>query len=312
MTQTAIAVWEPDQQEMDIYRRHYAPANTTNEEWEIFLETCRAYRVSPIRRQIYLVGRYDGVKRRMVNTPQISIGTLRLLALRTQEFEGTTEPEWGDEEGNWYTCWPKAKGKHPYAARVGIYRRGFRSPVWGIVYFHELAQKTREGKFTHFWEDSGIHQLAKCAEADGLRKAFEEECGGVYIHEEMLQADSDRPPVSVIPVVESDDPEINEALKEMAAQATQPQANGHQAEEAQPALTLGKLFLLGKERELWNEVSGAKFYSFASAVLGGIPVNKQSKLDQGQLLQVQAAIMQEIHMRNQPAPLANAGAGTGK
>ena len=56
MTQTAIAVWEPDQQEMDMYRRHYAPANTTNDEWEIFLETCRAYRVSPIRQQIYLVG----------------------------------------------------------------------------------------------------------------------------------------------------------------------------------------------------------------------------------------------------------------
>ena len=53
----------------------------------------------------------------------------------------------------------------------------------------------------------------------------------------MLQADSDRPPVSVIPVVESDDPDTNEALKE-TAQSVQPkeaeklaQANGHQEQE---------------------------------------------------------------------------------
>ncbi len=213
---TALAVWEPDSREMDIYRRHFAPQSTTNDEWDIFLETCRTYRISPIRRQIYLVGRWDNVKKRMVNTPQISIGTLRLLALRTHEFEGTTEPEWADIEGNWYTCWPERLGKHPYAARVGIYRKGFRKPVWGVVYFHELAQKTKEGNFTKFWNDSGIHQIGKCAEADGLRKAFEEECGGVYLHEEMLQADSDNPVVSIYPEVDEADSMANDALRESA------------------------------------------------------------------------------------------------
>lgn len=221
----ALAVWEPDSREMDLYRRHYAPASTTDDEWEIFKETCRVYRISPIRKQIYLVGRYDSVKKRTINVPQVSIGTLRLMALRTREFEGTTEPEWGDEDGNWFTCWPKAKGKHPYAARVGVYRKNFRKPVWGVVYFHEVAQttdvwengrKTGEKRFTHFWEDAGIHQLAKCAEADGLRKAFEEECGGVYIHEEMLQADSDTPIISIIPVVDEGNTDTNDALRETA------------------------------------------------------------------------------------------------
>lgn len=241
MAEQTVQVWEPDQQEMDIYRRHYAPANTTDEEWEIFLETCRAYRVSPIRRQIYLVGRYDSVKKRMVNTPQISIGTLRLLALRTKEFEGTTEPEWGDEEGNWYKLWPKHLGPHPYAARIGIYRRGFRSPVWGIVYFHERAQKKSEqngGGLTKFWNDQGINMITKCAEADGLRKAFEEECGGIYLHEEMNQADADSSVVTIIPEVDTSDPETNEALKETASksQALQMQSQVNLPEEKQSSI----------------------------------------------------------------------------
>lgn len=222
MSQTALVEWQYDQKEFDIYRRHFAPPTTTDDEWEIFLEMCRSYRISPIRRQIYLVGRYDSVKKRTVNVPQVSIGTLRLMAIRTNEFEGTTEPEWGDEEGNWYTCWPKAKGKHPYCARLGVYRKNFRTPAWGIVYFQEVAQwtdiwengrKTDKKRLTSFWEDKAIHQIIKCAEADALRKAFEEECGGVYIHEEMAQADSDSPVVTIIPDV---DAEANEALRETA------------------------------------------------------------------------------------------------
>jgi len=296
MTQTAIAVWEPDQQEMDMYRRHYAPQNTTNDEWEIFLETCRAYRVSPIRRQIYLVGRYDAAKKRMVNTPQVSIGTLRLMALRTNEFEGTTEPEWADEEGNWHTCWPKSKGKHPYAARVGVYRKNFRTPVWGVVYFHEVAQTTKDNqgnkRYTKFWEDSGIHQLAKCAEADALRKAFEEECGGAYIHEEMLQADSDRPPVSVIPVVEEDDAETNDALKETAQAAAQPKEPIQpkaQQQPAKPALHSQGLYTKGWKLKLWKDVAG--FHQQAASILGKF-VNAEiaKSLTQQELEEIDAAI----------------------
>lgn len=233
---TELAVYEPDPQELDIFRKHFAPATTTNDEWSIFLETCRTYRLSPMRKQIYLVSRYDSQKKRNVATPQISIGGLRALALRTSEFEGTTEPEWGDEEGNWYKLWPKSKGLYPYAARIGVYRRGFRAPVWGVAYFHELAQKTKEGNLTRFWATMGLHMIAKCALADALRGAFEEEVGGLYLHEEMNQADADGAVVSVIPVVDQDDPETNEALKETARQQSPAKAQNytHTATQAAP------------------------------------------------------------------------------
>jgi len=89
------------------------------------------------------------------------------------------------------------------------------------------------------------------------------------------------------PVTKTNGKSADQALHEAA---TQPQTN----EPEQPALTLGKLFLLGKERGLWSDTSVAKFYSLASAVLGGIPINGKSKPDQSQLLQVQAAIEQEV------------------
>jgi phage recombination protein Bet len=288
-----------------MYRRHYAPSTTNDDEWEIFLETCRAYKVSPIRRQIYLIGRWNNEKKRVTNVPQISIGALRLMALRTREFEGTTEPQWGDEEGNWYTCWPKAKGKHPYAARVGIYRKGFRAPVWGIVYFHEVAQKKRDGSLTQFWQDSGLHQLAKCAEADGIRKAFEEECGGIYLHEEMLQADTDNPVVSIIPEVDVVDADTNEALKQTAStkrseapSTAQSSSNGnHAADTAMPAngatkpLTWTMLYNPGKKAGKWKDTE--EFTKFVAKMLKRpVEYHDLNELAQHELTALQAAMQQ--------------------
>jgi phage recombination protein Bet len=229
MTQPSTALMEIDQRELDVFEAHFRPKDCTDVEWTIFVETCRTYRLSPMRKQMYLVGRWDNTQRRIVYTPQISIGGLRLLALRTHEFEGTTEPEWGDEEGNWYKLWPKGKGKHPYAARIGVYRRNFRAPVWGVAYFHELAQKKKDGNLTKFWDDMGIHMILKDALADALRGAFEEECGGIYLHEEMNQADADSQVVRIIPAVDISDENTNEALRETTKNkaTTQQNGNGH-------------------------------------------------------------------------------------
>ena len=246
-TNTAIALYsgEFDEKELSTFEKHFRPKDCLQVEWDIFIDTCYTYRLSPMRKQMYLVGRWDNSKKRIAYNPQISIGGLRGLALRTNEFEGTTEPEWGDEEGNWHTLWPKHLGKHPYAARIGVYRRGFRSPKWGVAYFHELEQKKKDGTRTDFWENKGIHQIIKCAEADALRGAFEEQCGGVYIHEEMNQADTDSPVVTIIPEVEAT--ETNEALAETAKNMS---TKAPEPARSRLALTLDEL------KTLCDEVMG--------------------------------------------------------
>lgn len=237
----ALALTDPTE-ELDIFKKHFAPANTPNDAWQIFIEKCRTYRLSPMRGQMCLVGRWDSSQNKNVYACQITIGGLRALALRTGQFEGTTEPEWGDSEGNWYKLWPERLGRHPYAARIGVYRTGFRTPVWGVAYFDEKAQTKKGGALTHFWEKMGKLMIAKCALADALRGAFEEECGGLYLHEEMLQADSEKPVITIVPEVETD--EQNEALKQTASRIQKVEVS------EEPALiNKGQIITIQKLRE---------------------------------------------------------------
>ena len=259
---TSITTWEPDTRELDIFRKHFAPEKTTDSEWETYLETCRTYRLSPMRKQIYLVSRWDSIKSRMCATPQISIGGLRALALRTGQFEGTTEPEWGDEEGNWYKLWPKAKGPYPYAARIGVYRHGFRAPVWGVAYFHELAQKKKDGSLTKFWADMGIHMIQKCCLADALRGAFEEEVGGLYLHEEMNQADADGVVVNIVPEPAGD---TNEALQQTAAATVEERSASRQttslANDQNTPPTIAELKTMLEQANLLNDTGAYMTWS---------------------------------------------------
>lgn len=238
----SLALTDPTE-ELDIFKKHFAPANTPNDAWQIFIEKCRTYRLSPMRGQMCLVGRWDSSQNKNVYACQITIGGLRALALRTGQFEGTTEPEWGDSEGNWYKLWPERLGKHPYAARIGVYRTGFRTPVWGVAYFDEKAQTKRGGGLTHFWDKMGKLMILKCALADALRGAFEEECGGLYLHEEMLQADSEKPVITIVPEVEPN--EENEALKQTASRV---QKVSEVSEDPAP-INKGQIITIQKLRE---------------------------------------------------------------
>jgi hypothetical protein len=77
----------------------------------------------------------------------------------------------------------------PSAAKVGVWRRGFREPVWGIALFDEYKQTKSDGKLNSMWAKMGANQIAKCAESLALRKAFPRDLSGMYSKEEMAQAE---------------------------------------------------------------------------------------------------------------------------
>ena len=105
---------------------------------------------------------------------------------------------WCDESGRWVDVW--LKPTPPAAAKVGVYRTGFREPCYGIALFSEYAAKTKSGGLTKFWATMPALMIAKVAEALALRKAFPQELSGLYTTEEMSQADNGRKPAQAAPV----------------------------------------------------------------------------------------------------------------
>ena len=170
----------------------------TDDELAMFLGQCERTGLDPFAKQIYAVFRWDKASGGEKLSIQTGIDGFRLIAERTGKYAGQTPEEWCDHEGNWTTVW--LKDDHPFAARVGVYKTGSPVATFATVRWSAYVQTDRAGKPTKFWQQMGPEQLAKCAEAKALRKAFPHELSGLYADVEMTQAENhdDIPDVEVI------------------------------------------------------------------------------------------------------------------
>lgn len=151
----------------------------------VFMHVCQRTGLDPFARQIYLVRR-DGKQ-----VIQTGIDGYRLIARRSvdraREKLSISAPEWCDAEGKWHEVWI-AEG-YPSAARVIVYRDGEAFPA--IALWREYVQMTTDNgqrRVTRMWDTRPAGQLAKCAEALALRKAFPQDLSGIYVDEEMQAA----------------------------------------------------------------------------------------------------------------------------
>ena len=104
----------------------------------------------------------------------------RITAFRTGQMAGQDEPVFGNTVA--------FKGiDAPEWCRVTVYRfiNGERCAFSHTEYFSEACATTKEGKLNSMWSKRPRGQLAKCAEAGALRKAFPDELGGVITADEV-------------------------------------------------------------------------------------------------------------------------------
>lgn len=161
-------------EQIALIKRTIAPT-ITDDELQLFVGVCKRTGLDPFARQIYAIP-YNG---RM--SIQTSIDGFRLLADRTGKYSGQLGPFWCGEDGQWVDVW--LKKEHPSAAKVGVLRKDFDQPMWGIARWDDFS------KNTNLWKTMGPHMLAIRAESQALRKANPQELSGLYTREEMEAED---------------------------------------------------------------------------------------------------------------------------
>lgn len=149
---------------------------------DVLISIAEARGLNPILGECFFVERWDSAAGKKRWAVQASIDSFRIKAEQTGLYAGQDEPEYEYDNNG-----------HITLARVRVHRKDWPRPMVGVARWSEYVQTTKDGQPTKFWRSMPHNQLAKCAEALALRKAFPAVLAKIYTPEEMMQADNHEP-----------------------------------------------------------------------------------------------------------------------
>lgn len=213
-----------------------------------------------------------------------TIEALRLISQRTGEYEGQGEAEYIYLDDNKNPTiistiplpHPTAPNlpREPWAARVPIFRRGFKQPVVVTARFDAYAVTRKNGDaivLTDMWARRGPEQLAKCSEGAARRVAFPEELGGLYLSEEFEKEDrANDPTPEPAPVVEIPKATVVPAINHTPATPTDEARPGH--EPVAPAESTKRTPVAQTLVELHQQTAAEPVPSVSNAIPALAPV----------------------------------------
>ena len=195
---STLTLWTPEQTQL--ISTTIAPG-CSNDELRLFAYACQRTGLDPFSRQIY------AIKRGGKLTIQVSIDGLRSIAERTGQLDGS-QSYWCGSDGAWVDAW--LDSKPPAAAKTIIHRKGCAHPFSATARFADF--NAGQG----LWSKMPSVMIAKCSEAQALRRAFPADLSGVYSTDEMDQAVE---PVTVTAAPAKGDAKVFQAGKAAIAKA---------------------------------------------------------------------------------------------
>lgn len=161
---------------VDLVRKTVAQ-DATDAELQLFLYRCQTTGLDPLAKQIYFQKRFNKQRGKAEITIITSIDGYRLVADRTGAYAGNDDPVFDDEE-------------RPRKATVTVYKLigGVRCAFTASARWDQYYPGDAQG---FMWRKMPHLMIGKCAEALALRKAFPSELSGLYVKEEMDQAEKE-------------------------------------------------------------------------------------------------------------------------
>lgn len=180
----------------------------SNASIKLVLGYCKAAGLDPMQKPVHIVPMWDRQSGSMRDVVMPGIGLYRTQASRSGEYAGVSEPEFGpdvtEDIGG-------ATVTYPVWCRVSVMRRlatgevvAFTAKEFWKENYAVKGGKEKSVAPNAMWAKRPYGQIAKCAEAQALRKAFPE-IGSQPVAEEMegktMQPDMEPQPPAATPVV---------------------------------------------------------------------------------------------------------------